>query len=77
MARVVVTGGSGKVGRACVADLLAYGYEVVSADAAAPAVEHRNARASASALTIALSPHGRGAHVAPSSVTNSFRPRRF
>ena len=35
----------------------------------------RNARASA--LTIALSPHGRGAHVAPSGVTNCFRPRRF
>ena len=26
MTRVVVTGGSGKVGRACIADLLAHGY---------------------------------------------------
>ena len=36
---------------------------------------HRNARASA--LTIALSTRGRGAHAAPSGVTTSFRPPRF
>jgi nucleoside-diphosphate-sugar epimerase len=40
MTRVVVTGGSGKVGRACVADLLAHGYEVVNVDAVPPAVEN-------------------------------------
>jgi nucleoside-diphosphate-sugar epimerase len=34
--RVVVTGGSGKVGRAAVADLLAHGWDVVNVDAAAP-----------------------------------------
>ena len=36
---------------------------------------HRNARASA--LTMALSTRGRGAHGAPSGVTTSFRPPRF
>lgn len=36
MSRVVVTGASGKAGRAVVADLLAHGYEVVPADAVAP-----------------------------------------
>ena len=40
MTRVVVTGGSGKVGRACVADLLAHGYDVVNVDAVPPAVEN-------------------------------------
>src|ERR1700722_9207491 len=30
MARVIVTGGSGKVGRACVAELLRHGYEVIN-----------------------------------------------
>jgi nucleoside-diphosphate-sugar epimerase len=39
MARVVVTGGSGKVGRACVSDLLAHGYEVVNIDAVPPKVD--------------------------------------
>lgn len=34
--RVVVTGGSGKLGRACVADLLEHGYEVVNVDVAPP-----------------------------------------
>jgi hypothetical protein len=34
---------------------------------------HRNARASA--LTMALSTRGRGAHAAPSGVTTSFRPK--
>lgn len=34
--RVVVTGGSGKLGRACVADLLEHGYEVVNVDLAPP-----------------------------------------
>ena len=38
MTRVVVTGGSGKVGRAAVVDLLAHGWEVVNVDAAAPTV---------------------------------------
>lgn len=36
MTRVVVTGGSGKVGRACVRDLLEQGYEVVNLDAVPP-----------------------------------------
>ena len=33
---VVVTGGSGKTGRACIRDLLAHGYEVFSVDRVAP-----------------------------------------
>jgi nucleoside-diphosphate-sugar epimerase len=37
MPRVVVTGGSGKAGRACVRDLLAHGYEVLNVDRVAPA----------------------------------------
>jgi nucleoside-diphosphate-sugar epimerase len=37
MTRVVVTGGSGKAGRACVRDLLAHGYEVANADLVPPA----------------------------------------
>ena len=32
MARVVVTGGSGKLGRACVKDLVEHGYEVINGD---------------------------------------------
>ena len=32
MTRVVVTGGSGKLGRACVRDLVEHGYDVVNAD---------------------------------------------
>ena len=40
MTRVVVTGGSGKVGRACVADLLAHGYEVTNVDTVPPAAEN-------------------------------------
>lgn len=34
MTRVVVTGGSGKLGRACVRDLVEHGYEVINADIA-------------------------------------------
>lgn len=34
MARVLVTGGTGKLGRACVRDLAAHGYDVVNADMA-------------------------------------------
>ncbi|MES2464204.1 MAG: NAD(P)-dependent oxidoreductase [Armatimonadota bacterium] len=34
--KVIVTGGSGKAGRACIADLLAHGYSVVNVDQAAP-----------------------------------------
>lgn len=34
MPRVLVTGGSGKLGRACVRDLVAHGYDVVNADSA-------------------------------------------
>ncbi len=37
MTRVVVTGGSGKAGRACVRDLVTHGYEVVNADLVPPA----------------------------------------
>jgi nucleoside-diphosphate-sugar epimerase len=37
MARVIVTGGSGKVGRACVQELLQHGYEVFNVDLAPPA----------------------------------------
>jgi nucleoside-diphosphate-sugar epimerase len=37
MAKIVVTGGSGKLGRACVKDLLAHGYEVFNVDRSAPA----------------------------------------
>jgi len=36
MIRVVVTGGSGKAGRACVEELLAHGHEVMNVDMAAP-----------------------------------------
>jgi nucleoside-diphosphate-sugar epimerase len=39
MARVIVTGGSGKVGRACVQDLLEHGYEVFNIDLVQPAKE--------------------------------------
>jgi nucleoside-diphosphate-sugar epimerase len=34
---IIVTGGSGQAGRACVADLTAHGYDVVSVDLAPPA----------------------------------------
>jgi nucleoside-diphosphate-sugar epimerase len=34
--RVLVTGGSGKLGRACVRDLIAHGYEVLNADLVRP-----------------------------------------
>ena len=37
MAKVVVTGGSGKLGRACVRDLLDAGFLVINADLVAPA----------------------------------------
>ena len=37
MARVVVTGGSGKLGRAVVAELVAHGWEVLNLDLAPPA----------------------------------------
>jgi nucleoside-diphosphate-sugar epimerase len=37
MKKIVVTGGSGKAGRAIVADLLAHGYEVLNVDVAPPA----------------------------------------
>jgi nucleoside-diphosphate-sugar epimerase len=40
MTRVVVTGGSGKVGRACIEDLIVHGYEVVNVDAVLPAKEN-------------------------------------
>jgi nucleoside-diphosphate-sugar epimerase len=36
MARVIVTGGSGKVGRACVKELLQHGYEVFNIDLGRP-----------------------------------------
>ena len=34
---IIVTGGSGKVGRACVKDLMEHGYKVASIDLARPA----------------------------------------
>src|SRR5580704_10926505 len=37
MSKIVVTGGSGKAGRACVKDLLAHGYDVFNVDQVAPA----------------------------------------
>lgn len=40
MTRVVVTGGSGKVGRACVDELLQHGYEVINLDIAPPREQH-------------------------------------
>ncbi|SFO94259.1 Nucleoside-diphosphate-sugar epimerase [Bradyrhizobium sp. Ghvi] len=39
MTLVIVTGGSGKLGRACVKDLLDHGYNVVNADVTPPAVD--------------------------------------
>ena len=36
MKRIVVTGGSGKLGRACVQDLIEHGYDVINADIVAP-----------------------------------------
>ena len=36
MKRVLVTGGSGKAGRACVRELLEHGYEVINVDAVRP-----------------------------------------
>lgn len=40
MSNVVVTGGSGKAGRACITDLLEHGYEVTNVDRVAPATSH-------------------------------------
>jgi nucleoside-diphosphate-sugar epimerase len=40
MTRVVVTGGSGKLGRACVEDLLSHGYEVLNVDTVPPVREN-------------------------------------
>ena len=37
--KVVVTGGSGKAGRACVKDLIAHGYQVFNVDSVVPAEE--------------------------------------
>ncbi|MFK4577028.1 NAD-dependent epimerase/dehydratase family protein [Bradyrhizobium ottawaense] len=39
MTLVIVTGGSGKLGRACIKDLLDHGYNVVNADVVPPAVD--------------------------------------
>ena len=36
MARIIVTGGSGKVGRACIEELLQHGYEVFNLDTTSP-----------------------------------------
>jgi nucleoside-diphosphate-sugar epimerase len=36
MSRVVITGGSGKLGQACIRELLDYGYEVINVDYAPP-----------------------------------------
>jgi nucleoside-diphosphate-sugar epimerase len=40
MARVIVTGGSGKASRACIEELLQHGYEVFNLDTTRPAKEH-------------------------------------
>ena len=40
MTTVVVTGGSGKAGRACITDLLAHGYTVANVDRTPPAERH-------------------------------------
>jgi nucleoside-diphosphate-sugar epimerase len=40
MTRVVVTGGSGKLGRACVQELVEHGYEVFNVDLVAPRETH-------------------------------------
>lgn len=53
MRRVVVTGGSGKLGRACVRDLLEHGYAVVNADRIAPADD-----SGAAFIEIDLGDHG-------------------
>jgi nucleoside-diphosphate-sugar epimerase len=37
MTRIIVTGGSGKLGRACVRDLLEHGYDVINIDTVLPA----------------------------------------
>jgi len=37
--KIIVTGGSGKAGRACIQDLLAHGYEVYNIDSVIPARE--------------------------------------
>ena len=42
--RIVVTGGSGKAGRACVDDLLARGYDVFVVDRVLPSPRARNCR---------------------------------
>lgn len=42
MARVVVTGGSGKLGRAVVAELMSHGYEVFNLDRVPPTENRRN-----------------------------------
>jgi nucleoside-diphosphate-sugar epimerase len=42
MSRVVVTGGSGKLGRACVADLIEHGWEVVVFDRVPPSLLPEN-----------------------------------
>src|SRR5580704_14008213 len=42
MSRVVVTGGSGKLGRACVSELINHGYDVVNVDRVFP--RHRLGR---------------------------------
>ena len=39
MARVVVTGGAGKLGRACVAELISHGWDVVVFDRVRPPSE--------------------------------------
>ena len=36
LSKIVVTGGSGKAGRACIKDLLAHGYDVLNVDSAPP-----------------------------------------
>jgi len=43
MGKVIVTGGSGKLGRACITDLLDHGYDVLNVDTAPPPAMQRGA----------------------------------
>ena len=59
MARVVVTGGSGKLGRACIADLVAHGWTVVVFDRIRPLGLADDITAALTYLPIDLTDYGR------------------